>query len=135
MYQRIMTEEKNDEQILIRVPKSLKMQLEAAARVESMTIQDWVRSAIMNRIGLLNVCPNCDTVNSRDAKFCNQCGASLKDSKRSMYFEWLKDLLREELEEGRDLDAVLAFLEDPAGEQAKMEMRGKSIVRTEVRRE
>jgi len=135
MYQRIMAEEKNDEQILIRVPKSLKMQLEAAARVESMTIQDWVRNAIMNRIGLLNVCPNCDTVNSRDAKFCNQCGASLKDSKRSMYFEWLKDLLKEELEEGRDLDAVLAFLEDPAGEQAKIEKRGKSIVRTEKRRE
>ena len=135
MYQRIMAEEKNDEQILIRVPKSLKMQLEAAARVESMTIQDWVRNAIMNRIGLLNVCPNCDTVNSRDAKFCNQCGASLKDSKRSMYFEWLKDLLREELEEGRDLDAVLAFLEDPAGEQAKIEKRGKWVVKTEERRE
>jgi len=133
MYQRIMAEEKNDEQILIRVPKSLKMQLEAAARVESMTIQDWVRNAIMNRIGLLNVCPNCDTVNSRDAKFCNQCGASLKDSKRSMYFEWLKDLLKEELEEGRDLDAVLAFLENPAAEQAKIEKRGKSIVRTERR--
>ncbi|MDD3915040.1 MAG: zinc ribbon domain-containing protein [Bacteroidales bacterium] len=128
-----MAEEKNDEQILIRVPKSLKMQLEAAARVESMTIQDWVRNAIMNRIGLLNVCPNCDTVNSRDAKFCNQCGASLKDSKRSMYFEWLKDLLKEELEEGRDLDAVLAFLENPAAEQAKIEKRGKSIVRTERR--
>ncbi len=135
MYQRIMAEEKNDEQILIRVPKSLKMQLEAAARVEAMTIQDWVRYAIMNRIGLLNVCPACGTVNSRDAKFCNQCGASLKDSKRAMYFAWLKDLLREELEEGRDLDAVLKFLEDPAGEQAKMEKKGKSIVRTEERRE
>ena len=131
MYQRIMAEEKNDEQILIRVPKSLKMQLEAAARVESMTIQDWVRNAIMNRIGLLNVCPNCDTVNSRDAKFCNQCVASLKDSKRSMYFEWLKDLLKEELEEGWDLDAVLAYLDDPAGAQAKMEKKGKWIVRTE----
>ena len=34
-----------------------------------------------------------------------------------------------------DLDAVLAFLEDPAGEQAKIEKRGKSIVRTEKRRE
>ena len=135
MYQRIMTEEKNDEQILIRVPKSLKMQLEAAARVESMTIQDWVRNAIMNRIGLLNVCPNCDTVNSRDAKFCNQCGASLKDSKRSMYFEWMKDLLREELEEGRDLDAVLAFLDDPAGVMEGLEKKGKWMVKTEERRE
>ena len=135
MYQRIMAEEKNDEQILIRVPKSLKMQLEAAARVEAMTIQDWVRYAIMNRIGLLNVCPACGTVNSRDAKFCNQCGASLKDSKRAMYFAWLKDLLREELEEGRDLDAVLKVLDDPAGEQAKMEKKGKWMVRTEERRE
>ena len=130
-----MTEEKNDEQILIRVPKSLKMQLEAAARVEAMTIQDWVRNAIMNRISLLNVCPVCGTVNSRDAKFCNQCGASLKDSKRSMYFAWMKDVLKEELEEGGDLDAVFAYLDDPAGEQAKMEKKGKSIVRTEKRRE
>jgi hypothetical protein len=48
-----------------------------------------------------------------------------------MYFEWLKDLLREELEEGRDLDAVLKVLDDPAGAQAKMEKKGKSIVRTE----
>ena len=130
MYQRIMTEEKNDEQILIRVPKSLKMQLEAAARVEAMTIQDWVRNAIMHRISLLNVCPNCETVNSRDAKFCNQCGASLKDSKRSMYFAWMKDVLQEELEDGGDLDAVLAYLDDPAGEQAKMEKKGKWVVKT-----
>lgn len=134
MYLSIMTEEKNDEQILIRVPKSLKVQLESAARVESMTIQDWVSNAIMNRISLLNVCPNCDTVNSRDAKFCNQCGASLKDSKRSMYFAWMKDVLKEELEEGGDLDAVLAYLDDPAGEQAKLEKKGKSIVRTEERK-
>ena len=135
MYQRIMTEEKNDEQILIRVPKSLKMQLEAAARVEAMTIQDWVRNAIMNRISLLNVCPVCGTVNSRDAKFCNQCGASLKDSKRSMYFAWMKDVLKEELEEGGNLDAVLRYLDDPAGEQAKFEKKGKSIVRTEKKGE
>jgi len=130
-----MTEEKNDEQILIRVPKSLKMQLEAAARVEAMTIQDWVRNAIMNRISLLNVCPVCGTVNSRDAKFCNQCGASLKDSKRSMYFAWMKDVLKEELEEGGNLDAVLRYLDDPAGEQAKFEKKGKSIVRTEKKGE
>ena len=134
MYQRIMTEEKNDEQILIRVPKSLKMQLEAAARVEAMTIQDWVRNAIMHRISLLNVCPNCETVNSRDAKFCNQCGASLKDSKRSMYFAWMKDVLQEELEDGGDLDAVLAYLDDPAGEQAKMEKKGKWVVKTEEKK-
>ena len=130
-----MSEERNDDQILIRLPKNLKAQLETAARVEGTTVQDWVRKAMVNRISLLNVCPACGTVNSGTAKFCNECGASLKDSKRSMYFAWLKDLLREELEEGRDLDAVLAFLDDPAGEQAKMEMRGKSIVRTEVRRE
>jgi len=135
MYQRIMTEEKNDEQILIRVPKSLKMQLEAAARVEAMTIQDWVRNAIMHRISLLNVCPNCDTVNSRDAKFCNQCGASLKDSKRAMYFAWMKDVLQEELEDGGNLDAVLAYLDDPAGEQAKIEMKEKWMVRTEKKGE
>ena len=130
-----MSEEKNDDQILIRLPKNLKMQLETAARVEGTTVQDWVRKAMVNRISLLNVCPACGTVNSGTAKFCNECGASLKDSKRSMYFEWLKDLLREELEEGRDLDAVLAYLDDPAGEQAKMEKKGKWVVRTEERRE
>jgi len=130
-----MSEEKNDDQILIRLPKNLKMQLETAARVEGTTVQDWVRKAMVNRISLLNVCPVCGTVNSRDAKFCNQCGASLKDSKRSMYFAWMKDVLKEELEEGGNLDAVLAFLDDPAGEQAKFEKKGKSIVRTEERRE
>ena len=130
-----MSEERNDDQILIRLPKNLKAQLETAARVEGTTVQDWVRKAMVNRISLLNVCPVCGTVNSGTAKFCNECGASLKDSKRSMYFEWLKDLLREELEEGRDLDAVLAYLDDPAGAQAKMEKRGKWMVRTEVRKE
>ena len=130
-----MSEERNDDQILIRLPKNLKMQLETAARVEGTTVQDWVRKAMVNRISLLNVCPACGTVNSGTAKFCNECGASLKDSKRSMYFAWLKDLLREELEEGRDLDAVLAYLDDPAGEQAKMEKKGKWVVRTEERRE
>ena len=130
-----MSEERNDDQILIRLPKNLKMQLETAARVEGTTVQDWVRKAMVNRISLLNVCPVCGTVNSGTAKFCNECGASLKDSKRSMYFAWLKDLLREELEEGRDLDAVLKVLEDPAGEQAKMEKKGKWMVRTEERRE
>jgi uncharacterized protein (DUF1778 family) len=130
-----MSEERNDDQILIRLPKNLKAQLETAARVEGTTVQDWVRKAMVNRIGLLNVCPTCGTVNSGTAKFCNECGASLKDSKRSMYLAWIKDVMREELEEGGDLDAVLAFLDDPAGEQAKMEKRGKSIVRTEVRKE
>lgn len=130
-----MSEEKNDDQILIRLPKNLKMQLETAARVEGTTVQDWVRKAMVNRISLLNVCPACGTVNSGTAKFCNECGASLKDSKRSMYFAWLKDLLREELEEGRDLDAVLAFLEDPAGVMEGLEKKEKWMVKTEVRRE
>lgn len=130
-----MSEERNDDQILIRLPKNLKMQLETAARVEGTTVQDWVRKAMVNRISLLNVCPACGTVNSGTAKFCNECGASLKDSKRSMYFAWLKDLLREELEEGRDLDAVLAFLEDPAGVMEGLEKKEKWMVRTEERRE
>ena len=130
-----MSEEKNDDQILIRLPKNLKMQLETAARVEGTTVQDWVRKAMVNRISLLNVCPACGTVNSGTAKFCNECGASLKDSKRSMYFAWLKDLLREELEEGRDLDAVLKVLEDPAGVMEGLEKKGKWMVRTEEKRE
>ncbi|ABN07846.1 hypothetical protein Mlab_1685 [Methanocorpusculum labreanum Z] len=126
-----MAEEKNDDQILIRLPKSLKAQLEGAARVEGMTAQEWIRKAIQNRIGLLNVCPVCGTVNAGTAKFCNECGSSLKDSKRSMYFAWMKNVVKEELEEGGNLDAVLAYLDDPAGEQAKLEKKGKWVVRTE----
>ena len=129
-----MAEEKNDDQILIRLPKSLKAQLEGAARVEGMTAQEWIRKAIQNRIGLLNVCPVCGTVNAGTAKFCNECGSSLKDSKRSMYLAWIKDMVREELEEGGDLDAVFAYLDDPAGEQAKLEKKGKWIVRTEEKK-
>jgi hypothetical protein len=89
---------------------------------------------MVNRISLLNVCPVCGTVNAGTAKFCNECGSSLKDSKRSMYFAWMKDVVKEALEEGRDLDAVLAYLDDPAGEQAKLEKKGKWVVRTEEKK-
>lgn len=129
-----MAEEKNDDQILIRLPKSLKAQLEGAARVEGMTAQEWIRKAIQNRIGLLNVCPVCGTVNAGTAKFCNECGSSLKDSKRSLYVDWLKGLLKDDFGETGDFDAIIAFMEDPAGEQAKLEMKGKTIVRTEEKK-
>ncbi|MFA6661987.1 MAG: zinc ribbon domain-containing protein [Bacilli bacterium] len=130
-----MAEEKKDDQILIRLPKSLKAQLEGAARVEGTTAQEWIRTAIQNRIGLLNVCPVCGTVNSGTAKFCNECGASLKDSKRAMYVEWLRGILKDEFGEREDFDKILAFIENPAGEQAKIEKRGKWVVRTEERGE
>ena len=130
-----MAEEKKDDQILIRLPKSLKAQLEGAARVEGTTAQEWIRTAIQNRISLLNVCPVCGTVNSGTAKFCNECGASLKDSKRAMYVEWLRGILKDEFGEREDFDKILAFIENPAGEQAKIEKRGKWVVRTEERGE
>jgi len=46
----------------------------------------------------------------------------------------MKDVVKEALEEGRDLDAVLAYLDDPAGEQAKLEKKGKWVVRTEEKK-
>ena len=36
---------------------------------------------------------------------------------------------------GEDLDAVLRYLDDPAGEQAKIEKKGKWVVRTEKKGE
>ena len=131
----MMAEEKSDDQMLIRLPKSMKAQLEKAARVEGLTPQAWIRTAIQNRIGLLNVCPACGMVNSGTAKFCNECGGSLKESKRSLYIEWVRGLLKEEFEENGNFDAALAILENPAAEQAKIEMKGKWVVKTEERKE
>ncbi|MCK9314315.1 MAG: hypothetical protein M0P20_09745, partial [Methanocorpusculum sp.] len=77
----------------------------------------------------------CGRVNSGTAKFCNECGGSLKESKRSLYIEWVRRLLKEEFEENGNFDAALAILENPAVEQAKIEKKGKWVVKTEERRE
>ncbi|HJJ29488.1 MAG TPA: zinc ribbon domain-containing protein [Methanocorpusculum sp.] len=133
-----MTEERNDDQILIRLPKSLKVQLETAARVEGMTVQDWVRKAMVNRISMLNVCPSCDTVNSGTAKFCNECGASLKDSKLSLYKSWMTDVLKEEFAEWESspgIERLLEYLDDPAKDQKNLKQEGKWLVKEEKEEE
>lgn len=133
-----MAEEKKDDQILIRLPKSLKAQLEGAARVEGTTAQEWIRTAIQNRIGLLNVCPDCGTVNSGTAKFCNECGASLKDSKLSLYKSWMTDVLKEEFAEWESspgIERLLEYLDDPAKDQKNLKQEGKWLVKEEKEEE
>ncbi|MPL77882.1 hypothetical protein SDC9_23742 [bioreactor metagenome] len=94
-----MKEEKNDGQVLVRIPSEMKSRMETAAKREGITTQDWVRDALQGRLGLLNVCPNCSFVNSRKAKFCSECGTSLAESKRAIYREWVREMIREEFGE------------------------------------
>ncbi len=94
-----MKEEKNDDQILVRLPSGMKSQMETAAKIEGMTTQEWVREAMRSRLGLVNVCPECSLVNAGKAKFCSECGTSLVESKRAIYREWVGCLIREELGE------------------------------------
>jgi len=49
-----MKEERNDDQILVRLPARMKSEMEAAAKVEGMTTQEWVREAMQSRLGILN---------------------------------------------------------------------------------
>ena len=94
-----MKEERNDDQILVRLPSGMKTRMEIAARREGVTPQEWMRKAIRSRLSLLNVCPGCSFVNAGRAKFCNECGISLAESKRAIYREWLVSLIREEFGE------------------------------------
>jgi len=100
-----MKEERNDDQILLRLLRSMKTQMEIAAKVEGMTTQEWIREALQSRFCLENVCPNCSLVNAARAKFCNECGTSLAESKRAIYLEWVKEMIREEFgEDGLGMD-------------------------------
>ncbi len=89
-----MKEEKNDDQILVRLPSEMKSRMETAAKVEGMTTQEWIRGAMQSRLGLVNVCPVCSFVNAGKAKFCSECGTSLAESKRAIYREWLVSLIQ-----------------------------------------
>ena len=91
-----MKEERNDDQLLVRLPSRMKSEMETAAKVDGMTTQEWVREAMRSRLGLLNVCPECSFINPGRAKFCNQCGTSLSESKRAIYREWMLSQIREE---------------------------------------
>ena len=96
--------ERNDEQILIRLPGALKSQIEAAAKIEGMTSQEWIRKGAVDRLSLLNICPSCGTINAAAAKFCNECGSSLKDSKRNLYLGWLAQTFEEQFgDDGKQL--------------------------------
>ena len=94
-----MKEERNDDQVLVRLPKSTKDQIEMVARIEGMTTQEWIREAMKSRLCLQNICPNCSTVNTKKARFCNHCGTSLVESRRSMYRAWMLSVIREEFGE------------------------------------
>ena len=98
-----MKEGRNDDQILLRLPSGMKSRMETAAKVEGMTTQEWIREALQSRLCLENVCPNCSLVNAGKAKFCNGCGTSLAESKRAIYREWVKGMIRGEFgEDGLD---------------------------------
>lgn len=96
-----MKEERNDDQLLVRLPSRMKSEMETAAKVDGMTTQEWVREAMQSRLGLVNVCPGCSFVNAGRAKYCSECGMALGESKREIYREWMLSQIREEFgEEG-----------------------------------
>ena len=125
--------EKNDEQILLRISKTLKTQIETAAKLESITTQEWIRKAVSHRISLLNVCQACGTVNISTAKFCNECGSSLKESKRTLYMEWMAQNLEAEFgDDGKKLfDDWMKLVDDPAKQMKTISKEGKWVVKTE----
>ena len=94
-----MKEEKNDGQILVRLPASMKTQIETAAKCEGITTAEWAREAMQSQLGLQNVCPHCSFVNAGRAKFCSECGTSIVKSRQSIYREWIVCLIREEFGE------------------------------------
>ena len=94
-----MKKEKNDDQILVRLPSGMKSQMETAAKVEGVTTQEWVREAMRSRLCLLNVCPKCSQVNAGKAKYCSECGMALGESKRAIYREWVREMIRGEFGE------------------------------------
>lgn len=122
--------EKNDDQLLVRLPKNLKTQIDTAAKLEGITTQEWIRKAASYRISLLNVCPNCSTVNSPSAKYCNECGSSLKESKRTLYMEWMAQNLEEEFgEEGIQLFGEwMKLVDNPEAQIKSISKEGKWVV-------
>lgn len=124
--------EKNDDQILLRLPKTLKTQIETAAKLEGITSQEWIRKAVSYRVSLLNVCPSCGTINISTAKYCNECGTSLKESKRTLYMEWMAQNLEEEFGEmGRQLFSDwMKLVDDPEAQIKSIDKDGKWVVVT-----
>jgi len=49
-----MKVERNDDQILVRLPSGMKSLMEMAARRDGVTTQEWIREALQSRLSLLN---------------------------------------------------------------------------------
>ena len=109
--------EKNDDQILLRLPKTLKTQIETAAKLEGITSQEWIRKAVSYRA---------------TAKYCNECGTSLKESKRTLYMEWMAQNLEEEFGEmGRQLFSDwMKLVDNPEAQIKSIDKDGKWVVVT-----
>lgn len=129
-------EEKNDDQILLRLPKRLHEQADAAARLDGISLQEWLRKAVRQRICLKNICPECGTVNAGDAKFFNQCGRSLKDSQRSLSQEWFMSMLSDEVSDMQNGEEVYRFMEqyfmNPDTVEVKYSAKGNQKYRTVI---
>ena len=115
------TAEKNDDQILLRLPKTLKTQIETAAKLEGITSQEWIRKAVSYRVSLLNVCPSCGTINISTAKYCN-----------TLYMEWMAQNLEEEFGEmGRQLFSDwMKLVDNPEAQIKSIGKDGKWVVVT-----
>lgn len=81
-----MAKKKNDgedvkyEQIAVRMEKTLKDNIDLAAKCEGLTTPEWVRAALnYYLLTKTNVCENCGTYNSLDSKYCKRCGGELID--------------------------------------------------------
>lgn len=65
-------------QIAVRMDKSLKDNIDSAAKCEGISTPDWVRDALSNYLLVkTNICPECLTFNPLDSKFCKKCGRGL----------------------------------------------------------
>lgn len=66
------------EQIAVRMEKSLKDNIDLAAKCEGLTTPEFVRRAIDYYLSkMTNTCPKCHTYNSIDSRYCKKCGEKL----------------------------------------------------------
>ncbi|HJK46310.1 MAG TPA: hypothetical protein O0X10_02620, partial [Methanocorpusculum sp.] len=69
------------------------------------------------------------------AKYCNECGTSLKESKRTLYMEWMAQNLEEEFGEmGRQLFSDwMKLVDNPEAQIKSIDKDGKWVVVTRER--
>lgn len=63
--------------IMLRLSEDDLQSMELAAKAEGLILQEWIRSAIEAKLKSCNICPDCNTYNSSDSKFCKKCGKKL----------------------------------------------------------